>query len=110
MPTFLLCEFAYETSYGLHTHDGFVFADKITMPSFTTGTGFKILNRFTVDVGLQYAYRIYEALDLFEDSFYDHSNLWVNYQYLNLQDRDWENPDTVKERFVNFKTSISFNW
>ena len=57
--------FAYETSYGLLTHDGFVFADKITMPSFTTGTGFKILNRFTVDVGLQYAYRIYVKIQGF---------------------------------------------
>lgn len=102
--------FAYETFYALYTHNDFVFADKISMPSFSAGTGFRILDRFTVDLAVKFAHRQYEALDLFNDSYYDHANLWANYQYLNLQDRGWENPDTVKERFVNLQTSISFNW
>jgi len=112
--------FSYETSYGLQNHNGFVFSDKITKPSFTAGTGFTLLDRFTVDIGLQYSYRKYEALDLFMDNYYwqdgDYEALWNVYYEGGvisspiIQDRGWENPDTVKERFVNLKTSISFNW
>jgi hypothetical protein len=102
--------FNYTNSYSLHEHDGFVFADKVTMPSFTTGTGFNLLSKFAVDVSLEYGVRQYEALDLFMDSYYDHENLWANYQYLNLQDRGWENPDTIKERLLQLKTSISYKW
>jgi len=102
--------FNYTTSYGLHDHDGLTFADKITMPSFTAGTGFNLLTKLAVDISLEYGNRQYEALDMFMDSYYDHENLWANYQYLNLQDREWENPDTVKETILQLKTSISYKW
>ncbi len=102
--------FNYTTSYGLHEDSGFVFANEITTPTFTTGTGFTFLDKFTFDISLEYSNRQYEALDLFMDSYYDHEDLWENYYYLNLQDRGWENPDTVKETFINLKSAISFKW
>ncbi|MCF7792428.1 MAG: outer membrane protein transport protein [Candidatus Cloacimonetes bacterium] len=102
--------FSFITEYGLHDQSGITFANKIMKPTFSAGTGFKILDNFTVDLGLQYSNRQYEALDLFMDSYYDYSTLWANYQYLNLQDRGWENPDTVKETFLELKTSVSFDW
>lgn len=106
--------FNFVTEYGLHEQEGIVFADKIMKPSFSVGTGFRLMDRFTVDLGLQYANRQYEALDLFMDNYYwhdgDYSALWANPQYLNIQDRGWENPDTVKETFLELKTSVSFNW
>lgn len=102
--------FSYSTKYGLHDQEGITFADKIIQPSFSVGSGFVLLNKFTVDLGLQYTNRQYEALDLFMDSYYDYPALWENYIYLDLQDRGWENPDTVKEKFLELKTSISYKW
>jgi len=102
--------FNYTTSYGLHEDSGFVFSNEITTPTFTAGTGFTILDKFTFDISLEYSNRQYETLDLFMDSYYDHEDLWENYFYLNLQDRGWENPDTVHESFINLKSAISFTW
>ncbi|MCF7858111.1 MAG: hypothetical protein K9N07_02130 [Candidatus Cloacimonetes bacterium] len=102
--------FNYTTTYGLHADSGFVFADEISTPTFTTGTGFTILDNFVFDISLEYANRSYETLDLFMDSYYDIEDLWENYFYLNLQDRSWENPDTVNETFINLKTAISYKW
>jgi hypothetical protein len=102
--------FNYTTSYGLHDHDGITFADKVYMPSFSAGTGFNLLSKFNVDISFEYGNRQFEALDLFDDSYYDHEELWANYQYLNLQDRGWENPDTVKETLLQLKTSITYSW
>jgi len=102
--------FNYTTSYGLHEDSGFVFANEITTPTFTAGTGFTILDKFTFDISLEYSNRQYETLDLFMDSYYDHEDLWENYYYLNLQDRGWENPDTVNETFINLKSAVSFTW
>ncbi|MCK5050798.1 MAG: outer membrane protein transport protein [Candidatus Cloacimonetes bacterium] len=102
--------FNYTTSYGLHEDSGFVFANEITTPTFTAGTGFTFLEKFTFDISLEYSNRQYEALDLFMDNYYDYEALWENYIYLNLQDRGWENPDTVNETFINLKSAISFTW
>lgn len=102
--------FNYTTGYGLHEDSGFVFANEITTPTFTAGTGFTFLDKFTFDISLEYSNRQYETLDLFMDSYYDHEDLWENYFYLNLQDRGWENPDTVHETFINLKSAISFKW
>ncbi len=102
--------FNYQTSYCLNDHLGLVFADKVTMPAFTAGTGFTFMENFIFDIAVEYANRQYETLDLFMDSYYDYAALWSNYNYLNLQDRGWENPDTVKETFFNIQTSISFKW
>ena len=102
--------FNYQTCYSIHEHDGKTFADKVTIPSFTAGTGFSFLDGFYFDISFDFSNRQYEVLDLFNDSYYDYEELWANYQYLNLQDRGWENPDTVKETFINIQSSISFQW
>jgi hypothetical protein len=111
--------FNYTTSYGLHEDSGFVFANEITMPTFTAGTGFTFLEKFTFDISLEYSNRQYEALDLFGDSYYwdeDHAydELWENSYWIHegggIQDRGWENPDTVNETFINLKSAISFKW
>ena len=102
--------FNYTTNYGLHEDFGFVFANEITTPTFTAGTGFTFLDKFTFDISLEYSNRQYETLDLFMDSYYDHEDLWEYYIHMNLQDRGWENPDTVNETFINLKSAISFKW
>jgi hypothetical protein len=102
--------FNYQTCYSLHEHEGRTFADKVTMPAFTAGTGFTFLENFNFDISFEFSNRQYEALDLFPDSYYDHEELWEYYQHLNLEDRGWENPDTVKETFINIQSSISFKW
>lgn len=102
--------FNYKTNYGLHNDSGFVFANEITTPTFTAGTGFSVLDKFVIDLSVEYSNRQYETLDLFMDSYYDHEDLWENYYYLNLQDRAWENPDTVNETFITLKSAVSFKW
>jgi len=102
--------FKYETEYGMHLDSGLVFADKVTMPSFSIGTGFVFMERFSFDLALEYGNRQYETLDLFNDSYYDYEDLWANYYYVNLQDRGWENPDKVEETFVEVSSSLSFKW
>ncbi|MBN2460299.1 MAG: hypothetical protein JXB60_01730 [Candidatus Cloacimonetes bacterium] len=102
--------FRFETEYGLYDDHGLVFARKITTPTFTAGSGFTFLERFTLDVAFELSNRQYEALDLFPDDVYDYEPLWENYYYLNLEDRGWENPDTVEETFFKVSSSISFNW
>ncbi|MDA3813282.1 MAG: hypothetical protein PF570_03420 [Candidatus Cloacimonetes bacterium] len=111
--------FNYTTSYGLYEDSGFVFANEITTPTFTAGTGFTILDKFTFDISLEYSNRQYEALDLFGDSYYWDDNhayddLWENSYYIDenggIQDRGWENPDTINETFINLKSAISFTW
>jgi len=102
--------FNYRTDYILNNHDGFTFADKVTLPTFSVGTGFEILDKFIFDFGLELTNRQYETLDLFMDSNYDYEELWANPQYLNFEDRDWSNPDLVKETFLNLQTSISYKW
>ncbi|MEA2096672.1 MAG: hypothetical protein U9P73_08295 [Candidatus Cloacimonadota bacterium] len=111
--------FNYTTTYGLFNDTGITFAREITTPTFSAGTGFTILDKFTFDISLEYSNRQYEALDLFGDSYYWDENhayddLWENSYWIHdgggIQDRGWENPDTVNETFINLKSAISFTW
>jgi len=113
--------FNYTTSYGLHEDSGFVFVNEITTPTFTAGTGFTFLEKFTFDISLEYSNRKYETLDLFMDNYYwrdgEYEDLWNLHYDENgnidspiIQDRGWENPDTVNETFINLKSAISFTW
>ncbi len=102
--------FSYRTTYGIHEDNEIVFAEKVSIPTFTAGSGFKILERFTVDLGIEYSHRSYENLDLFQDSYYDYEDLWDYYYYMNLQDRGWENPDTVDETCIDLKISVNYQW
>ncbi len=99
--------FRYQTTYQKIDDDAFIYSNKISMPTFTVGSGFKFMNYFTLDVSAELSKRRYEALDLFMDSFYDQDGLWENIQ---PTDRGWENPDTVDETFIKIQTSISFLW
>ncbi|MFO7896828.1 MAG: hypothetical protein R6U84_07850 [Candidatus Cloacimonadales bacterium] len=102
--------FNYQTTYQMIQDSGIEYANKIVMPTITTGTGVKILDNFNLDFSLAFSHRIYEALDLFPDSFYDHEYLWENYTYMNLQDRGWENPDKVTDTFIKFQTTLSYKF
>ncbi len=102
--------FAYTTDYKIDFDKPVYWASKITMPTFTVGSGFSYGKHLSVDFSAAFSHRTYKALDLFPDHVYDHQELWSNYNYLNLQDRGWENPDTVNEDFITFKTSVNFNW
>ncbi len=101
--------FSSETSYQNIFDDNGQYARKLTMPSITTGTGYEITKGLNLDFALTYSFREYEALDLFADSFYysGHSYLWPN-THINIQDRDWDNPDKVKEAFL--KANVSFTY
>ncbi|MCD4820463.1 MAG: hypothetical protein K8S23_17425 [Candidatus Cloacimonetes bacterium] len=103
--------FKYETNYYL-THRfidlySISFADKITMPTFTIGTGFTFLNNLIFDISAEIGHRRYETLDLFMDSYYSHHSLWST---IEPKDRGWENPDTVEETLLKIKAGLSFNW
>lgn len=110
--------FSYTTDYKLNedhitindTDVPVEYASKVTMPTFTIGTGFEYGSHWKFDISGQFSHRTYQALDLFPDTAYDYSQLWVNYQYLNFEDRGWENPDSVNEDLLKIKTSITFNW
>lgn len=102
--------FNYKTDYQKIDIDNSYYVNKITMPTFTIGSGFKFMEKFTFDISCEYSHREYETLDLFPDAAYDYQELWVNYQYLNLESRGWENPDTVNENFLKFKTALSYHW
>ena len=99
--------FNYQTIYQIRNENNIFYADKITMPTFTCGTGFNILNNIIVDLSGEFSNRKYETLDLFMDSYYNHSGLWENIQ---PTDRGWDNPDMVEETFINFKAGISYKW
>ncbi len=102
--------FGYTTDYKINYDGNVSYAVKITSPNFSVGSGFTYGKHFSVDVSANYSHRTYKALDLFPDSVYDYQDLWSNYNYLNLEDRGWDNPDTVRENFLTLKTSINFTW
>lgn len=87
-----------------------IFARKIITPMFSIGSGAEIMKNLSWDIGFGYAWRSYEALDLFRDRYYNYPQLWVNPQYINLKDRGWDNPDKVKESFVTISTGITLTW
>jgi hypothetical protein len=92
-------------------------ANKILSPMITGGSSVQIAKNIVLDLGFGYAWREYEALDLFGDAYYNDKiytgsnsyTLWPN-QYINLQNRGWENPDKVKENFITLNAGLSFSW
>lgn len=102
--------FNYQTTYQYIIDQGIEYANKIAVPTITGGTGFNINDNINIDFAISFSHRIYEALDLFQDSNYDYEFLWENYTYMNLADRGWENPDKVTESFLKLQTSISYRF
>lgn len=92
-------------------------ANKILTPMITGGSSVQLAKNIVLDLGFGYAWREYEALDLFGDAYYNDKTytgsnsytLWPN-QYINLQNRGWENPDKVKESFITLNAGLSFSW
>ncbi len=92
-------------------------ANKVLTPMITGGSSVQLSEKFVLDLGFGYAWREYEALDLFGDAYYNDKTytgansytLWPN-QYINLQNRGWENPDKVKESFITLNAGLSFSW
>ncbi len=97
--------------------DGAIIAKKIITPMITGGSSIHLGHNLNLDLGFSYSWREYEALDLFGDSYYDDTQytgessyqLWPN-QYIELEDRGWENPDKVRENNIGIKTSLSVTW
>lgn len=92
-------------------------ATKVLTPMITAGSAVKIAKNLTLDLGFGYAFRDFEALDLFGDAYYNDKiytgsssyTLWPT-SYINLQDRGWDNPDKVKENFITLNAGLSFGW
>jgi len=87
-----------------------IFARKIVTPMFTMGSGTQLMKNLKWDIGFGYAWRSYEALDMFRDRYYNYAQLWVNPQHINLKDRGWDNPDKVRESFVTLSTGLTLTW
>ena len=102
--------FSYQTEYQIIDDSGSMYAQKLNIPAYTVGSGFKLYKNLVCDVSVEFSKRQYETLDLFPDEVYDHEELWVNYQYVNLSNRGWENPDKVTESFLKLQTSLTFKW
>ncbi|MEA1973505.1 MAG: hypothetical protein U9N34_09475, partial [Candidatus Cloacimonadota bacterium] len=99
--------FNFQNFYQIIEDDGIIFAENFAMPTFSLGTGFKILDNLDIDVSVEIAKREYDTLDLFPDSFYAENGL---YDSIEPEDRGWENPDHVNEKFIKFQTSINYKW
>ena len=99
--------FRYNTDYHLIEDSEMVMAEKISMPTFTAGTGFSFLKNFRFDISAEYSHRKYETLDLFMDGFYNYAELWNS---ITPENRGWENPDEVSESFIKVVSSVSFKW
>jgi len=102
--------FNYQTQYQIVNDNNTMYAQKLKVPTYSIGSGFKLYKNLVCDVSVQFSRREYEILDLFPDEVYDHEELWANYQYINLTNRGWENPDKVTESFLKLMTSLSFRW
>ncbi len=102
--------FNYKTEYNLTEEDNIPVAEKITIPTFSAGTGIEILENLDLDLSISYSNRIYEALDLFQDTLYDYEFLWNNYNYMNFEYRGWENPDKVTETNFKIQTTLSYKF
>ncbi|MDD3523179.1 MAG: hypothetical protein PHQ41_00590 [Candidatus Cloacimonetes bacterium] len=95
----------------------FVSAKKVISPMITAGSSVQLYKNVVLDLGFGYSWREYQALDLFGDKYYDdtvytgaaNEQLWPN-TYIDLQNRDWDNPDKVKENIITLNAGISFSW
>ena len=97
--------------------DGSLIVKRILTPKVSAGSGFAITKFLDLDLGFGYSWREYEAQDLFKDSYYNDKiysgsssyALWPN-SYINLADRDWSNPDKIRENDVTLRAALSFTW
>ena len=97
--------------------DGSLIAKQILTPKITAGSSFAITKFLQMDLGFAYGWREYEALDLFKDSYYNDKTysgsssyaLWPN-SHIQLKDRDWSNPDKVRENDISLNAALSFTW
>ncbi len=87
----------------------YTYATRIQTPAVSIGSGFEFSEKVRMDLGLKYSFTEYETLDLFPDTFYDYSALWPN-SHIDLQDRDWTNPDTVKENTFDLMMSLTYDF
>lgn len=110
-------DIAYDTFTDTYTDENdnevaveraYEYAIEIMTPTVSLGTGFEFSNRLRADVGFSYSFRKFETLDLFMDEYYDYSNLWPN-EHIDIQNRDWSNPDTVKENIFDFMFSLTLD-
>lgn len=99
--------FNYKTSYYLFYDGDREFAQKVTMPGFSAGTGFTVYKNLGMDLGLEYSLRKYDQVDLFGDSYYDQEGLWNEMEPV---DRDWDNPDQVDESLFTVQASLTWHW
>ncbi len=112
--------FSTETTFQTISDDYTVYANKIITPSFSAGTGYSISNKVYFDFAVSYSFRTYEALDLFQDTYYNDKLynpgsaaylVWMNSSHpITLADRGWENPDAIRETFVKVLASITYTW
>ncbi len=100
--------FSSTQSYDIAYDNEYAYAVELMTPSVAFGTGFEISNSLRADLGFTYSFRKYETLDLFMDEYYDYSSLWPN-THIDLQNRDWSNPDTVKENIFDFMFSLTLD-
>ena len=92
-------------------------AKKTLTPMITAGSSVALAEGLSLDLGFGFAWREYESLDLFRDSYYNDKiytgdstyALWPN-THINLTDRGWDNPDKVSENFISLMTGLSFVW
>lgn len=97
--------------------DGAIIAKKLITPMLSAGSSFPFTKTLTMDIGFAYSWREFEALDMFQDSYYNDKTytgnstyvLWPN-QYITLQDRGWENPDKVRENNISFTAGLTYTW
>jgi len=109
--------FGSEVTYQTIVDNVGAYANKITTPTVSVGTGFAVSKNVMIDLSGSYSFREYQALDLFADSYYNDKTytgltsylLWPN-SHITPSDRGWENPDTVKESFYQLMTSVTWRW
>lgn len=97
--------------------DGSIIAKRIISPKLSAGTSFPLTDFLQMDLGFGYTWREYEALDLFQDTYYNDKTysgnttyaLWPN-QYIALANRGWENPDKVRENNISLNAGLTFTW
>lgn len=94
-----------------------VHTSKVLTPMITAGSAVELVKGVTLDLGFGYAWRDYQALDLFGDAYYNDKlytgsssyALWPT-SYINLQNRGWDNPDKVKENYITLNAGLSLSW
>ncbi len=90
---------------------------KVISPAISAGSSIEIMKNVTLDIGFSFAWREYEALDLFRDGYYNDRNytgaansvIYQNYRFAPA-DRGWGNADKIKETFTQLTTGIRWNW